>query len=159
MRCLLRNQEPVYFALYAGVQEQQDADGNYTGEYAPRYSDVRLAYMNVSPSNGRSEASPFGDNVEYSKSIVTDKDDLGITTTSIMWIGLCELPCYDETMPYLPGDLCLHEGVIWECVSEVYGEAWDVSKWQKHPYNYEVKKVAVSKHYTSYAVKEVDVRV
>lgn len=86
MRTLKRNQRPVYYALYSGVQELTDEYGNYTGEYAPSYSTPTMKRMNVSSEKGTADVAQFGIDTPYSKTIVTDDMDCPIKEDSVLWI-------------------------------------------------------------------------
>lgn len=86
MRTLKRNERPVYYALYTGVQELTDASGNYTGEYAPSYGTPVLKNMNVSAAKGTADVAQFGIDTPYSKTIVTDDMECPIKEDTVLWI-------------------------------------------------------------------------
>lgn len=87
MRELKRNRQKVYYALYAGVQEMTDSFGNYTGEYAPSYSDPVKVLMNVSAARGSADTEQFGIDTPYSKTLVTTDMNCPISEDTALWIG------------------------------------------------------------------------
>ena len=54
------------------MQEIQDADGNYTGEYSPEYDAPQKVMVNVSPATGKDAIDIFGTDELYDKVIVVD---------------------------------------------------------------------------------------
>ena len=86
MRALERNKQPIYFANYTGRSVITDEDGLETGEYELTYTTPTGANVNVSASRGEANLDLFGTDLNYSNTIVSDKD-LGIDENSILWIG------------------------------------------------------------------------
>lgn len=86
MRALERNKQSIYFSNYTGRSVITDENGLETGEYDLAYSTPTLAKVNVSASRGEAYIDLFGTDLNYSNTIVTDKD-LGIDEHSILWIG------------------------------------------------------------------------
>lgn len=72
MRTLNRNKRSVWFSLYLGVQELQDEEGNFTGEYAAEYEAPQKVMANVSPASGKDAIAIFGTDEQYDKVIVAD---------------------------------------------------------------------------------------
>lgn len=87
MRCLNRNKQTLYYALYQGETEEQDSDGNYTGERTITYGDPVKFKANISAARGESALNPFGIETNYSKTIVTDDLNCPIKEDTILWIG------------------------------------------------------------------------
>lgn len=88
MRCCMRNRQPLHYALYEGKTEIVDEWGNSTGSYEITYSAPVEIRVNISASRGTAEVDPFGINVNYSRTIVTDNMNLPLDTSSILWIGI-----------------------------------------------------------------------
>lgn len=86
MRTLQRNKRDVWYALYQGVTELTDSDGNYTGEEDITYSAPVKIRANVSPATGQSNEEMFGNLADYDKVIVTDEVDIPVDENSILWI-------------------------------------------------------------------------
>ena len=86
MKALERNKQTIYFANYTGRSEVTDSNGLYTGEYELTYTDPIKAKVNVSASRGEASIDLFGTDLNYTNTIVTDKD-LGIDEHSIIWVG------------------------------------------------------------------------
>jgi hypothetical protein len=68
------------------VTEITDENGFYTGEDEIIYTTPQSAKVNVSASRGEASVELFGTDLNYTKTIVTDKD-LGIDEHSILWLG------------------------------------------------------------------------
>ena len=86
MRALERNKQNIYFANYTGRSVITDENGLETGEYELTYTTPTSAKVNVSASRGEASLDLFGTDLNYSNTIVTDKD-LGIDENSILWVG------------------------------------------------------------------------
>ena len=72
MRTNQRNKRTIYYALYTGVNEVQDAEGYYTGEQIDQYSEVTKARMNISGGKGKAEIELFGTDTPFTRVAVTD---------------------------------------------------------------------------------------
>ena len=86
MRALERNKQNIYFANYTGRSVITDDDGLETGEYELTYTQPTSVKVNVSASRGEASLDLFGTDLNYSNTIVSDKD-LGIDENSILWVG------------------------------------------------------------------------
>lgn len=86
MKALERNKQTIYYANYTGRTDIIDEDGLYTGETEPTYTSPVAVNVNVSASRGQAEIDLFGTDLNYTNTIVTDKD-LGIDENSILWVG------------------------------------------------------------------------
>ena len=85
MRTLQRNKRTIYYALYNGVQEVVDSDGNYTGEQEVSYGEVQTARMNVSGGRGQAEIELFGVDNPFTRTAVTDDLTTPFNTDTIFW--------------------------------------------------------------------------
>lgn len=85
MRTLQRNKRTIYYALYDGVTEVVDSDGNYTGEQEVSYGEVQTAKMNVSGGRGQAEIELFGVDNPFTRSAVTDDLTTPFNTDTIFW--------------------------------------------------------------------------
>lgn len=86
MRALERNKQNIYFANYTGRSVITDENGLETGEYELIYTQPTSVKVNVSASRGEASLDLFGTDLNYSNTIVSDKD-LGIDENSILWVG------------------------------------------------------------------------
>ena len=86
MRALERNKQNIYFANYTGRSVITDENGLETGEYELTYTTPTSVKVNVSASRGEASLDLFGTDLNYSNTIVSDKD-LGIDENSILWVG------------------------------------------------------------------------
>lgn len=86
MRDLLRNQQPVFFKLYEGAEEITDQFGNSTGQYLPKYSDLKSVVLCVSPNKGTSETEQFGTITDYDRTMTTSNPNCPIDEGSVLWI-------------------------------------------------------------------------
>lgn len=86
MRALERNKQNIYFANYTGRSVITDENGLETGEYELTYTQPTSVKVNVSASRGEASLDLFGTDLNYSNTIVSDKD-LGIDENSILWVG------------------------------------------------------------------------
>lgn len=87
MRCLERNKQTFYYALYEGKEQIIDSDGHKTGQKRVIYSDPVEMKANISPARGVSDVDMFGITETYTKAIVTDDISCPIKEDSIIWIG------------------------------------------------------------------------
>lgn len=85
MRTLDRNKQLIYYANLIGEADVIDEYGQFTGETTTEYSEPMPLRVNVSPARGEASIELFGTDLNYSKTIVTDKD-YGINENSIMWV-------------------------------------------------------------------------
>ena len=85
MRTLQRNKRTIWYALYNGVTEVVDEDGNYTGEQEVSYSEPIQARMNVSGGRGQAEIELFGVDNPFTRTAVTDDLDTTFNTDTIFW--------------------------------------------------------------------------
>ena len=85
MRTLQRNKRTIWYALYNGVTEVVDEDGNYTGEQEVSYSEPIQVRMNVSGGRGQAEIELFGVDNPFTRTAVTDDLTTPFTTDTIFW--------------------------------------------------------------------------
>lgn len=86
MKALERNKQKIYYANYTGETDIYDEDGLFTGEHKPGYTSPVSVKVNVSASKGQTEIDLFGTDLNYTNTVVTDKD-LGIDEHSVLWVG------------------------------------------------------------------------
>ena len=87
MRCLSRNKQTVYYALYTGEAVARDAEGYVTGERPAEYSEPVAVRMSVSAARGSAELDQFGAGTDYTHTLVTSDLTCPINENSILWIG------------------------------------------------------------------------
>ena len=85
MRTLNRNKRTIWYALYNGVTEVVDEDGNYTGEQEVSYGEPIQARMNVSGGRGQAEIELFGVDNPFTRTAVTDDLTTPFNTETIFW--------------------------------------------------------------------------
>ena len=95
MRTLQRNKRTIAYALYVGIQELTDDDGNLTGEQSPIYGEVVTTRMNVSGGRGQAEIELFGVDLPFTRTAVTDDLNTKFDTETIFWFE-----ADPETDPY-----------------------------------------------------------
>ena len=86
MKALERNKQTIYYANFNGKTKVLDENGLFTGEYEVTYTEPVEVKVNVSASRGEAYLDLFGTDLNYTNTIVTDKD-LGIDENSILWVG------------------------------------------------------------------------
>lgn len=87
MKALERNKQTIYYANYTGISDVYDEYGLFTGEKTPSYTSPVETKVNVSASRGQAEIELFGTDLNYTNTIVSDKD-LGVDENSILWVGI-----------------------------------------------------------------------
>ena len=73
------------YKLYLGKTMNVDEDGLYTGEYTPEYSEIKDAWANINGSVGKVTRQNFGEELDYTKVILTT-DDIPIDEHTLLWI-------------------------------------------------------------------------
>lgn len=86
MRCLARNKQKFYYALFTTKSEATDVNGYFNGEYVLQYGKPVKAFANVSAAMGETSIRQFGEGVPYDKVIVMDDPRTVIDEYSILWI-------------------------------------------------------------------------
>lgn len=81
------NEQTFYYALYLGKTRNTDSQGYYTGESSINYDTPVECKANISAARGEASTEPFGNDVDYDRTIVTC-EDLPIDEQSILWIGI-----------------------------------------------------------------------
>jgi len=85
MRDLRRNRRKLWYATYKNKIEETDENGDYTGEFTAGYSEPVVFYASLSAGKGDVENSPFGVDVDFTRTISTVNLKLPITETSLIW--------------------------------------------------------------------------
>lgn len=85
MRTTQRDKRTIYYALYQGVHEIQDLDGNYTGEQTDEYGTITKARMNISGGRGQAEIELFGIDNPFTRTAVTDDLNTPFDTDTVFW--------------------------------------------------------------------------
>lgn len=93
-RCGKINKQTLWYALYQGVNEIIDENGDYTGDYKVEYSTPIQAKMSISPSRGTADVECFGINIQYTKTLETDDMGTPFDTDTIFWIGVTPKETY-----------------------------------------------------------------
>lgn len=74
------------YALYNGLIEQVDSNGDYTGEYIVTYTSPVKTLMNVSGGRGQADIALFGLTQEFSRTATTEDLDTKFTTETVFWV-------------------------------------------------------------------------
>lgn len=86
MRCVERNKQTFYYALYEGTEDIVDEEGYITGTKVV-YSEPIKAKANINPAKGKTTLDLFGiDSSSYQRVILMEKTD--IKEDSVLWIGI-----------------------------------------------------------------------
>lgn len=88
MRTNQRNKKTVWFALYQGISDVTDADGNLTGEHPVTYGEPMAVRMKVSRKNGVSKPDAPGMTDPFTVSLITDDLVTPFDTSTIWWVGV-----------------------------------------------------------------------
>lgn len=87
MRDLKKNQVLISYKNFIEKEEITDADGNATGSYRRKYSDVKHIRISVSANRGDVEIQGFGAQLDYDRTMTTSDMSCGINEKSIVYIG------------------------------------------------------------------------
>lgn len=88
MRTNQRNKRTVWFALYQGISDVTDADGNLTGEHPAVYGEPTEARMKVSRKHGVSKPDAPGMTDPFTVTLITDDLVTPFDTSTIWWVGI-----------------------------------------------------------------------
>ena len=83
---LARNDFPVQYKMYLGQTEIVDEYGNKTGSFTPAYTEIKTAYLSVSPNKGNAEAEMFGTLTDYDRTMTTADTSCEIDEDSVLWL-------------------------------------------------------------------------
>lgn len=133
MKCMQINKTEFYYSLYKGKEPLIDEYGNETGEYELVYDIPQKYSANISSAKGETVTLQFGENEEYDKVIVLDKNAPEIDEYSRLWI---------DTIPQTDKD-----GLL----------LLDEENAVVTPHDYIVKKAAKSLNSVSIAIRKVKV--
>lgn len=86
MRNLARNQQKIYYKLYHGTEEIVNDEGYATGNQRPIYGELNSVDISVSANKGNTEATAFGTNLDYDKTLSTADTNCEIDENTILWI-------------------------------------------------------------------------
>ena len=86
MRTSQRDKRWVAYASYGGVEELQDSNGNYTGEYGVHYTAPAHTLMNVSGGRGQADISLFGLTDTFSRTATTQDLETDWNTEMVFWV-------------------------------------------------------------------------
>jgi hypothetical protein len=85
MRTVQRNKREISYALYSGVTDVVDSEGNLTGEHPVIYATPVTTRMNVCGGRGRAEIELFGVDNPFTRTVVTDDLTTPFNTDTIWW--------------------------------------------------------------------------
>lgn len=86
MKTMERNKRTIWYANYAGKEETLSESGKRTGQFHVQYSEPIELRANVSPAKGSSDNELFGITESYDRTIVTDKMDINLSESSVVWV-------------------------------------------------------------------------
>lgn len=145
MRCLKRNQKPLWYCTYRGKSELIDGNGNRTGEKVSLYEEPVKMFANISHATGQSSAEIFGNLENYDKVIVTDDMDCPITESTVLFID--KLP---KTTEVATNEIVEAKALLGD--DEIVEKLYTVPE-----YDYIVRRVSKSLNSVSIAVRKVTV--
>lgn len=99
MRTAQRNKREIWYALYQGVTDVIDSDGNHTGEQRVSYANPVKTRMNVSGGRGRAAIEEFGIDNPFTHTAVTDDLTTAFDTDTVFWFGITPGTTADD-VPY-----------------------------------------------------------
>lgn len=94
MRNCKRNRRKMYYALYDSKKMIYDDEGDPTFEYEEGYDNPVEFEASLSAGKSESEHSPFGNDVNYDRTILSFDMELPIDENSLIWVK--NEPEYDE---------------------------------------------------------------
>lgn len=102
MRTTQRDKRAIWYALYQGVTDAVDEDGNLTGEHPVSYSSPVKARMNVSGGRGQAAIEEFGIDNPFTRTAVTDDLTTAFDTDTIFWFGISPYESDADQTPTVP---------------------------------------------------------
>ena len=87
MRALNRNKQKIYYANFSTKGDAVDEHGFHTGEPIIEYTSPAEVMVYVSAARGEASVELFGTDINYTNTIISDKD-LGLDENSILWVGI-----------------------------------------------------------------------
>ena len=88
MRTTQRDKRTIWYALYQGLTDVVDSDGNYTGEQDVSYTTPVKTRMNISGGRGQAAIEQFGIDNPFTRTAVTDDLTTQFDTDTIFWFGV-----------------------------------------------------------------------
>lgn len=85
MRTTQRDKRTIWYALYNGIVDLTDSDGNLTGEQGVSYEAPVQTRMNVSGGRGQAAIEMFGVDNPFTRTAVTDDLTTPFTTDTVFW--------------------------------------------------------------------------
>ena len=86
MRGLERNKQSFYYALYSGVTDQTDSNGDLTGEKVITYGTPTEMRANIAPPKGLAVIEQFGVDSQCTRLICTTDMTCPLDLQSVLWI-------------------------------------------------------------------------
>lgn len=87
MRSLERNKQKFYYALYSGVTDVTDSNGDLTGEKTITYGTPTEMRANIAPASGTAIIEQFGVDSRHSRLISTTDMACPLDLQTVLWIG------------------------------------------------------------------------
>ena len=85
MRTTQRDKRTIWYALYNGIVDLTDEEGNLTGEQGVSYEAPVQTRMNVSGGRGQAGIEMFGVDNPFTRTAVTDDLTTPFTTDTVFW--------------------------------------------------------------------------
>lgn len=86
MHTLKRNRTRFHYALYEGIEDVINEDGEITGEKALQFGDITEMRAYITPKAKNTQIEPYGVEHNYTRRIITDDMNCPITEQSQIWI-------------------------------------------------------------------------
>ena len=81
------NKKQMFYKTYVGKTPILDSEGYETGDYKITYSDFKPLKASISPSKGTASVEMFGENLNYSRTIITDDMSCDLDENSLLWVS------------------------------------------------------------------------
>lgn len=85
MRTTQRDKRTIWYALYVGITDETDVDGNLTGEHPEAYGEITQTRMNISGGRGKAEVEMFGVDNPFTRTAVTGDMTTPFDTNTVWW--------------------------------------------------------------------------
>lgn len=117
-----RNLQDIHYCILASEEAVVDDDGYETGEHKLIYEPARTLKCNVGTATGEMVLALFGVTDPYDKIIMTDKMDVPIDETTVLFID--KEPEYDDGEP-------LYDHIVRRCGKTLNHRIFAVRKVRK----------------------------
>ena len=100
MRTTQRDKRTIWYALYQGLTDVYDSDGNLTGEQTVSYETPVMTHMNVSGGKGQAAIEEFGIDNPFTRTAVTEDLTTPFDTDTVFWFGVDPTDAQGNDVPH-----------------------------------------------------------